>query len=362
MAEKKTPGVFRRPDGRSDVYYVRFTYQGKPYRWSSGETTRAPAAAYLADIKRSIRDGNFEEKYLHISKAALKLSDGIAWYMANFVELNTVREKNKRDTARILGDFLQLIGDKPITTVARLDIERYKMDRLARGNSKGSINRHLGCISGFFSRMARKDIIQANPLQGKIDYYPENGRRNRYATPEELAQILGSVQNSEFKMIILLALFTGMRLSNITTLRMENINLERGFFQIVQVKRRPGDPPKMNVIPIGRVVFPLLKKYIEKYKITDRLFQFESQTITNLWIAKMKELGIQGLRFHDLRRTIAIYIRNNTDADMFLIQKILGHSQPSMTDAVYAMTEVEKKRKAIDQGFDGIKFLENIEI
>lgn len=362
--EKKTPGVYRRiiRGKQSDMWYVRFTFNGKPYRWCSGEKTKKLAENYLLDIKRAIRDGNFEEKYLGVTREELRLSDGINWYLKNFVELNTAREKNRRDTERILGDFLKVVGDKPIMQIVRLDIERYKMDRMAAGNKTDSINRHIGTISGMFSRLARKDIIPHNPVQGKIDYYPDSAPRDRYATPDELARILAAIQNPEFKMIVILAVFTGMRLSNIAGLRRSDINLERGFFHFVQVKRRPGDAPRINVVPITRVVLPLLKKYMEKYRIEEKLFSFESQTITNLWIAKMQELGIKGLRFHDLRRTLATYLRNNSDADMFLIAKILGHSRPNITDAVYAVTEVERKRTAIEQGFDGVKFLDGIDI
>lgn len=349
-------GLVRRKG--SDVIWVNVYYRlpgdlvSRRFYRSTRERSVRKAEEYLMDIRRAIRDGTFAEKFLNISEKTLMLSDALNWYMANFVQLNTVREKNRRDTERILRDFLECCGDKPVMEYRRIDVEKYRMDRLARGNTQSSINRHLGAIGGMFSRLARKDLIAHNPLQGKIEYFPKAQPRDRYATPEELGRILAGVQHEEFRLIILVALFSGMRLSNITGLRRENVDLERGAFEFVQVKRRPGDPVKKNVVPIATVLAPPLSKWIAGLK-TDRLFSLESWTVTNMWIAKMRELGIPGLRFHDLRRTLATYLRNNTESDMFLIQRILGHSQPTMTDAVYAVTEVEKKRRAIDKALEG---------
>lgn len=363
VMKRKARGVYQRPN--SPFWYIRFNYKGKKLRWSTGENTMTAAENYRADIKRSIRDGTFEEKYLKIQQDAFKLSAGIEWYLSNYVSQRIVAEKNRKDTKRILGDFLKVIGDKPFMDIRRSDIENYKEARLRIGNSTESINRQLGTISGMFTRLARKDIVPSNPIQGKLEYYPEKRAEKRYATPEEIQMILASVDNSEFKMIILVSLFTGMRLSNVTGLRMENIDFKRGCFQFYQVKVRPGEQPVHNIVPIGRVIEPILKKYVEKFGITDYLFKFKSQTITNMWIAKMKELGIKKLKFKNLRQTLATYLLNNSNADIFMIASILGHKKPFITDQVYASTEVKKKRAAIDEtfgSFEDLAFLKDVDI
>ncbi len=338
---------------RRNIWCVRFYYR-KPgekksteYKWSSGETVKRMAENYLADIKRSIRDGNYEEKYLHKFPESVMLSAGIDWYLKNYVLVNVESEKGRHDVRLILEKFLAIVGDKPAVEIRLKDIEKYKMIRQLEV-SKTSIDRALGTISGLFSRMARYEIIDYNPIAGKIFYFNAREKRKRYASREELQLIFGSVKDVEFKMIILFGLMTGLRLGDICNLILSNLDLDRGII-ILQPGKTRKKIKKDLVQPMNHFLLAVTRKYINDYHITGRLFTLGSPRVSNMWRGLILSLGITPhIQFRDLRRSFSTLLYASPIVDIKMVKELLGHSKIDLSDEVYTVTEIERKRQAVE--------------
>ena len=349
-------GVFK----RGNFYWVRFWFKkntgedSTEYKWSSNETIKKKAEDYLSDIKRSIRDGIFEDKYLHTSsdgEKKLLLSEGIVWYTQHHVDVDIPKEKNRRQMRLIFESLQRVCGDKPMIDFRMKDIENYKLKRLQDGLQKLSINRELGTISGLFSMLSKYDIIPLNPIAGKIVYYSGEFKRKRYANKEEFQRIMNSIENPEFKMMVLIATITGMRRGNVVKLELSNINLERRFFLIEQEKGREGKK-KTNILPFPEWFAEKLSDYIDKRGITGRLFTWPEHKLSFSWAAKMRELEIENLRLHDLRRTFSTEVYNHSEeADAYLMRDLLAHSKADTTMDVYTIPMIEKKRRVIEAAF-----------
>jgi integrase len=341
-------GVFK----RGNIWHIRFTYwppgavESQEIKWSSGETVKKQAEIYLADVERSIRDGNFEEKYLRRSPGSILLSAGIEWYLKNYVASNIAAEKNRHDIELILERFLKIIGDKPSVDVRMKDLEKYKLVRQAEV-SKTSIDRALGAVSGLFSRMARYEIIDYNPVAGKIIYFNENSKRTRFASKEEIRQIFGAVNDIEFKLIILFGLMTGLRLGDICILARSHLDLDRGIIRIIPGKTRKKQ--RELVQPMNHFLLAVVKKYIDDYNITGRLFHLESPKVSNIWRGLILSLGITPhIQFRDLRRSFSTLLYDSPEVDIKIIKELLGHAKIDLSDEVYTVTSIDRKRNAVE--------------
>jgi len=341
---------------RGKSWQVEFYHDGKRYRKIIG-TRKADAEEYFLEAKKAIRENRFDEFYFGADTSVM-LSKGIEWYLGHYVDVNIPNERDRLGIARSLGYLLDHLGDRPMMIVRMADIESYKLERLKRV-SKATVDRELGSISGLFNKLARYEIIPANPIKGKIVYYRATGKRARTASQDELTRILSTITNSELKMIVLIALLTGIRLGDICALTLSELDFEREVITFEQSKVRGRSKSAVNVIPMSEFLAAVLKRYIEVEEVTGRLFTLESLQVSTAWRGVVMTLGITPhIQFRDLRRSFATLLYNQTDADIKLVSELLGHSRIELSHQVYTKTGLRKKQDAVNS--IDVRFLEKL--
>jgi site-specific recombinase XerD len=132
--------------------------------------------------------------------------------------------------------------------------------------------------------------------------------------------------------IILTLLDTGIRVSELTELKLENVNLAQRCLKI------RGKGNKERIVPIGISVQRAIAKYTNKYRpsptypLSGNLFlkrdgmPLTPNRIESIIKRYASKAGIQGVRSspHTFRHTFATtYLRNG--GDVFTLQLILGH-------------------------------------
>lgn len=144
---------------------------------------------------------------------------------------------------------------------------------------------------------------------------------------------------------------TGMRVSELIQLEVENVNLIMGFVRVF------GKGNKERIVPLGDTVIDFLTKYIEtvrpqllKKTTTDALFlNLHGKPLSRQGIWKMiKQTGIKAninktLTPHTLRHSFATHLLEN-GADLRAVQEMLGHSDISTTQ-LYTHVSKSKIRK-----------------
>ena len=134
--------------------------------------------------------------------------------------------------------------------------------------------------------------------------------------------------------IILLILETGIRISELTSLRVGDVLFEEGVIRISKGKGSKG-----RLVPFEEKLRKLLKKYLSERGEVYHPYLFinrdegtlKKKTIQERLQSYGKEAGIIGVRCspHTLRHTMAkFYILSG--GDIFSLQKILGHSSMDM--------------------------------
>lgn len=168
-----------------------------------------------------------------------------------------------------------------------------------RGAANGTINRSLALLRRMF-RLAVQDgklhsvpyfpmLKEGPPRKGFLEY--GDFRRLREELPEYL------------RVIITMAFFSGMRLSELLNLRWSNVS----FFD-AEIRLDPGttktDEPR--TIPLTGELLEMLK--MERQKNPDGEFIFMRggdviRSFRKTWASACKRASLSGLLFHDLRRT-----------------------------------------------------------
>ena len=207
----------------------------------------------------------------------------------------------------------------------------------------------------FFSWLVSEGVIETNPFNRvKIPRPP------RKVIPtfsdsqiQQLLNVIDTVTPGGYRdyAIILTLLDTAMRVSELCTLKLDNLWLEDGMVKVW------GKGNKERLIPIGKQVQRLLWRYINRYRPeparanTDFLFlTVDGRPLTKDRVEKMmtyygKKAGISGIRCspHTLRHTAAVrFLRNG--GDVFSLQRMLGHASLEMTRRYCELADIDVKR------------------
>ncbi|MFC2039307.1 tyrosine-type recombinase/integrase [Chloroflexota bacterium] len=223
------------------------------------------------------------------------------------------------------------------------------------GLSGHTINCYLRSIRAFWSWLISEGIAMETPFaRVKIPKAPRKVVPTLSAP--QLEALLGAIDSStpegfrDYAMI--LTLFdTGLRVSELTGLRLDHVWLEDGTLKVM------GKGGKERLIPIGKAVQRLLWKYITDFRPEptnpNRDFVFltaDGRPITRNRIEKRMALygdraDLRGVRCspHTLRHTAAVsFLRNG--GDVFSLQRLLGHSTLAMTRHYCELADIDVQR------------------
>jgi len=165
--------------------------------------------------------------------------------------------------------------------------------------------------------------------------------------------------------IILTLLDTALRVSELTTVRTEDLWLDEGLLKVM------GKGSKERHIPIGAEVQRVLWRYINRYRPQPLNPKFDFLFLTKdgkkltkgrieIMISSYgKKAGITGVRVspHTFRHTAAVgFLRNG--GDVFSLQRLLGHSSLEMTRHYCELADVDVKRAHMTASpVDNLKWL-----
>ncbi|MDE7316081.1 MAG: site-specific integrase [Mucispirillum sp.] len=147
-------------------------------------------------------------------------------------------------------------------------------------------------------------------------------------------------RNEELYYIVLTALYTGMRYSNIVNMKKSNI--KNNVYQLDGCETKSG---KSQLIYLHQDLLNELNNNMQVNSINDCLFK--TKRVKRSFKTALLKAGIENFRFHDLRRTFATTLLYN-DVNIKTIQNMLGHSSIMMTER-YLANDSKKELDAINK-------------
>ncbi|MFI3622533.1 site-specific tyrosine recombinase XerD [Vagococcus fluvialis] len=286
---------------------------------------------------------NHLEEYLHYLKIERGLSE------------NTI-QSYKRD----LSQYFSFLDEKEISFWEQVD--RYLvLDFLEflrnEGKSSATIIRMVSSLRKFHQFLRQERMTDNDPMQ-HIDTPKKTQRLPKTLSIKEVEKIIESPDTNDAlgirdRAILEVMYATGLRVTELITLKLDDLHLSLGLLQTV------GKGDKERIIPLGDVAIKWVNLYLEKSRPellaknkkdkTNILFlNYKGEGFTRQGIWKnlkvyVTQAGIEKeVTPHTLRHSFATHLLEN-GADLRVVQELLGHADISTTQ-IY--THISKKRMA----------------
>lgn len=174
----------------------------------------------------------------------------------------------------------------------------------AEQSSQSTANRYLALIRAILRKAAYDwEWIDKPP---KVKLYREAKRRIRWITPAQAQTLLGELPKHQ-QDVVLFALATGLRQSNVIELEWSQVDLARGvaWIHADQAKGR-----RDIHVSLSSLALAVLRRQVGKHE--SRVFTYQGNPIawanTRAWRNALKRAGIADFRWHDLRHTWASWL------------------------------------------------------
>jgi integrase len=213
-----------------------------------------------------------------------------------------------------------------LAAIRRKDVVDYIHARTG-AVSDGTIIKEVNVLKRLFNVAVDRELIGANPAhRAPLPAAPEG--RNRYLTPKELGTILKACP-PWLQPIVGLAVTLGTRRGELLAVRLQDIDLKKGNILLRKTKNGKMRPAFINE-PAAQVLAAMGVGATRKS--SGLLFPGVTPAqVTVAFVRACEDAGIEDFSFHDLRHTYASHLRMN-GADLHDLQKLLGHSDPRMTN------------------------------
>lgn len=288
-------------------------------------------------------------------------------YFALFLEYLTVelglaestRDAYYRDLQRMVKE-LELENGNELVTLDRQRLIDYLSWLKGQGKSNNYIARRLSSIKAFFSFLTMEGYIKTNPAE-VLEVASKGLHLPKVLTIEEVEKLLAAPDVQENfgyrdKTMLELLYATGMRVTELVTLPLANIDLRLNYIRVI------GKGDKERIVPLGSVA----KQYLERYITVVRqelvvpgcapkeLFLTKSgRAMTRQEFYKLingygKLAGIvKSITPHMLRHSFATHMLNN-GSDLRVVQELLGHADISTTQ-IYTHLDTERLREVFNK-------------
>ncbi|MFC1513123.1 tyrosine-type recombinase/integrase [Thermodesulfobacteriota bacterium] len=252
------------------------------------------------------------------------------------------------------------ISNKSLAEIAAFDLERIKTNMARAGRAPRSIEYALAIVRQVFNFALAHDLyLGKNPAgpTGKVKRPTVDNKRQRYLSRQEATDLLAELTTRSRKVhdMSLLSLHTGMRAGEVFSLTWADVDFAGGGLLLKDTKSNKNRPAFMT-----ETVKTMLQTQPQGTP-SDLVFPGRNGKqivqISDCFNRSIDKLGFndgiddrrQRVTFHTLRHTFASWlVENNTD--IYLVQKLLGHSDLKLT-ARYAHVGENALRAAV-RGLD----------
>ncbi len=291
------------------------------------------------------------EKYLSkLEQQGLFGKEQVKEYLHNLLRKNC-RPNTIRSNFFCIKSFLAFInqrGRSCLDEIIRNDIGEFIEHEQDRGLKPASIHRCLQAVYAFLGLLIEKGIVHPEVLKRKFRIkLPES--LPRAIEPEDITLLLSVIDDSRSRALILVLLRTGMRIGELLSTKVTDLNLRDKRIEIYEAqKNRVG-----RVVYLGEDARDALEKWLE-IKKPEKAYLFYGRTqaplsyeaARSIFSKYLDKAGLshKGYTLHCLRHTCASELLN---AGMRLecLQQILGHSNIEMTRRYARLTDNTRREE-----------------
>ncbi len=289
-------------------------------------------------------------------------------YIKEFLEYLEIERGRSEKTVRNYHFYLKRFADwakspapgeitGELVRKYRLHLNRDISGRDESQLKKNTQNYHLIALRAFLKYLAKRDVKTL--AAEKIELAKQGTRQVSFLEPEELKRFLSApdkdptIVGQRDKALLELLFSTGLRVSELASLRIDAVNLKQEEFTVL------GKGSKHRVVYLSDAAKRAVKSYLDHRRDTSpymfvrhdraRKFMPSSQPLTPRSVQRIvdryaREAGItKPVTPHTLRHTYATDLLRN-GADIRAVQQLLGHESITTTQVYTHITDKELKR------------------
>jgi len=320
-------------------------------RWREGgrnRSVRVRGSRELAKkIERKKMSARDENRHLDVKREInFRMSDLVNRYRDECA----LKKKSYSREKCILEGIRREFGHLFVREVDGTAIQRWHRGLTdVRGLSVGTAVRHFNVMHHMMKKASsiwsKETGIDRNPA-GQVEVHRPDDQRERYLSAMEISSLKAALDQKIYRagtrevnqtfyrsrMIVLIALTTGMRMAEIFGLTWNDVHYGEGLIAVCS-KLKGG---KHRYVPLTPELASELRKYPAGIG-QGHLFppkqgaKGERQRLEGSFATILRLASIHCFRFHDLRHTFASWYMMN-GGDLYELAKILGHANIKMTE------------------------------
>jgi integrase len=242
--------------------------------------------------------------------------------------------------------------------ISVIQVEGYKRERKGAVSKRkrpfklSSLNKELTILSRAFRLAVEGGLVRMNPVR-QVKFFDEDAAPFRVLERDEEPRLWEALGGGPWYLLPFakLALLTGMRLNELLSLRVEDVDFGRALL-FVRAPKWKQDSRKTEGLPLSAEALGILRELYQKAR-GGRLFRHEEDgralvacTVSNLFRHHARRAGLSGLKPHSLRHTFGTRL-GEAGYDAFEIRKLLGHSSVTTTQT-YVHPRAMRLREAVE--------------
>lgn len=257
---------------------------------------------------------------------------------------------------RQFSTWIQQYENTTILNATQLNISSYLDGLLHQGKSSSTASRTLASLKNFYNYAVSTGFIEVSPITSEIHIERGEKKLPQILTGREVELLLTQPSSSDpkglrDKAMLEVMYATGMRVSELIDLNVEDVNLELGIVKCSNTK-------KNRSIPLYPAALKALSLYLRDVRIAMVSDPSESALFVNVTGSRMSRQGFwkilkhyqvkagieKEITPHTLRHSFAVHLLEN-GADLGSLQELMGHSDISSTQMYTHM--INQKLKTV---------------
>jgi len=257
--------------------------------------------------------------------------DGLLKKLEENLKLKNYSKETIKSYLFYVGKYLRFAKDKGITSESA---RQFLLQRISK-KSPASVGHNVFAIKYFFKEILHQELNIPNPKRNKT--IPN------ILTIEEVKKLIDSTSNIKHKLILKLLYGTGLRVSEIISLKKNDVNFDE---DLIKVNLGKGKKDRFVKIPSS------IKEDLESYSklnnskylfISNRGGKLTKKTIAKIVSNNAKKAKIKKRVYpHLLRHSFATHLLEQ-GTDLRIIQKLLGHSSIKTTQIYTQISQANIK-------------------
>ena len=239
-------------------------------------------------------------------------------------------------------EWLQTSEHADILDATQLNISDYLNYQRGEGKSGATISRTLASLKNFYAYVISSGFLEESPVSGEIHVDRGEKKLPQILTGKEVELLLAQPSGVDAKGLRDKAMLevmyaTGIRVTELIDLNVEDLNLELGILKCTSAK-------KSRVIPLYPAALRALSVYLKEVRLLMVDDPREQALFVNVGGARMSRQGFwkilksyqekagieKDITPHTLRHSFAVHLLEN-GADLGSLQELMGHSDISST-------------------------------